>query len=525
MAGGKETPRQKMINLMYLVFIAMMALNMSKEVLSAFGMMNEKFESANVTAAKNNEVSLNELALRAEENSYRYAEPYQKAQDIKKVSDDFYNYIESLKLPIKEKYPIDEETNKMPYEQMEKGDVIDMDWFIADKYTDKGNEIISRFQKYINDVKTIVGPDVKYQFFIEDVEKRFSTADVVNADGQKIPYLEYHFRGFPAVASLAKLSAFQNDIKELEHEAYNIFLGNTLKQEASMRNFKAYVITDKSVYFSGEPVKGRVVLGRFDNQTVPSQVVVNGSQINLSNPNAFADGQVQLSMAAGRVGEHKFSGKFVFTEDGETIEVPIENSNYVVVERPNSATIAADKMNVVYLNLDNPISASFAGVPNDKVRVSASSGSLRSLGNGKYILKPSAAQTVTITATGTLPDGKTVSDKKEFRIKQIPAPRGTIRGEYAAKGTIENLKIVSVGARMEDFDFDVNLVTTGFTIIFPNNLGSVVISGSTKLNDEAKRRADRLRPGDIVRITDIKTRIEGVDMMMKKPSDATYQIL
>src|SRR5690606_23733856 len=181
MAGGKETPRQKMINLMYLVFIAMMALNMSKEVLSAFGMMNEKFESANVTAAKNNEVSLNELALRAEENSSRYAEPYQKAQDIKKVSDDFYNYIESLKLPIKEKYPIDEETNKMPYEQMEKGDVIDMDWFIADKYTDKGNEIISRFQKYINDVKTIVGPDVKYQFFIEDVEKRFSTADAETA--------------------------------------------------------------------------------------------------------------------------------------------------------------------------------------------------------------------------------------------------------------------------------------------------------------------------------------------------------
>src|SRR5690606_28442017 len=230
---------------------------------------------------------------------------------------------------------------------------------------------------------------------------------------------------------------------EVEHEAYNIFLGNTLKQEASMRNFRAYVITDKSVYFSGVPINGRVALGRFDHHNVPTQVVVNRANINLSNPYAFADGQVQLNMTAGGLGEHKFTGKFVFIENEETIEVPIENSNYVVVERPNSATIAADKMNVVYMNLDNPISASFAGVPNDKVRVSASSGSLRSLGNGKYILKPSAGQTVTITATGTLPDGKTVSDKKEFRIKQIPAPRGTIRGEYAAKGTIENLKMVS----------------------------------------------------------------------------------
>src|SRR5690606_41759227 len=129
--------------------------------------------------------------------------------------------------------------------------------------------------------------DVQHQEWIEEDGTRLSPADVVHADGPKIPQLEYHFRGGPAVASLAKLSASQHDIKELEHEAYNIFLGNTLKQEASMRNFKAYVITDKSVYFSGEPVKGRVVLGRFDNQTVPSQVVVNGSQINLSNPNAF----------------------------------------------------------------------------------------------------------------------------------------------------------------------------------------------------------------------------------------------
>jgi gliding motility-associated protein GldM len=284
------------------------------------------------------------------------------------------------------------------------------------------------------------------------------------------------------------------------------------------------VITDKSVYFSGEPIKAKVVLGRYDKSTVPTSVVVNGSQINLSNPNTFSDGQVQLNMTAGSLGEHKFTGKFTFIEEGVEVPVAIENSNYVVVERPNSATIAADKMNVVYMMLDNPISASFSGVSNDKVNVTASSGSLKKVGPGKYVLKPAAGKTVTITATGTLPDGKTVSDKKEFRIKQIPAPRGTIRGEYAAKGSAENLKIATIGAKMEDFDFDVKIVTTGFTIVFPNNLGSVAIQG-TNLNEEARRKVDRLRPGDIIRITDIKTRIEGVEMMMKKPSDATFQIL
>ena len=524
MAGGKQTPRQKMVNLMYLVFIAMMALNMSKEVLSAFGLMNDKFESANLSAADLNDKALQELQRKAEDNSHRYKEPYDKALQIKKVAGDFFSYIESLKAPIKEKYPIDEKTKTLPFEQMDKGDVIDLDWFIGDGLTDKGKEVISRFAKFKTDVKQIIGDDTKYNYFIQDLEKKFSTADVKNSEGITIPYLSYHYKGFPAIASLAKLSALQNDIREIEHEAYNIFLGNTLKLEASMTNFKAYVITDKSVYFSGESVKGRVVLGRFDKQTVPTQVQVNGSNINLSNPNAFADGQVQLNMTAGGVGEHKFSGKFVFVEDGQPIEVAIENSNYVVVDRPKSATIAADKMNVVYMMLDNPISASFAGVESEKVNVTASSGSLRKVGPGKYVLKPAAGKTVMITATGTLPDGSTVSDKKEFRIKQIPAPKGTIRGESGPKGPVDNLKISSVGAKMEDFDFEVNVITTGFTIIFPNNLGSVVVQG-TKLNEEAQRKADRLRPGDIVRITDIKTKIEGVEMMMKKPSDATYQIL
>lgn len=524
MAGGKLSPRQKMINLMYLVFIAMMALNMSKEVLSAFGLMNEKFEKANHTSQSINETSLKELSIRAEENPSRYAEPYQKAQEIEKISNDFYSYVQSLKAPILEAYPVDPETKQLPFEQMDKGDVIDMNWFIGDKYTEKGQEIINRFDKFRKDIKGVIGNDVKYKFFIDDLEERFNTNPVKNAQGREIPYLDYHYKGFPAIATLAKLSAVQNDIRELQHGAYSIFLGNTLKQEASMRNFKAYVITDKSVYFSGESVKGRVVLGRFDNKTVPNKVIVNGQSINLSNANAFKDGQVQISSVAGGVGEHNFTGKFVFVEDGETIEVDIDNSNYIVVPRPNSATIAADKMNVVYLGLDNPISASFAGIPNDKVNVTASNGSLRKVADGKFMLKPSQGTSVTITATGTMPDGKTVADKQVFRIKQIPAPTGVIRGETSAKGPVDNLMISSVGAVMRDFDFDVNLVTTGFTIVFPNNLGSVKVSGTT-LNEEAKRKASRLRSGDIVIIKDIQTKIEGVNLMMKRPSEASYQIL
>lgn len=514
MAGGKQTPRQKMINLMYLVFIAMMALNMSKEVLSAFGLMNVKFENSNTAATLVNDNLLGAMGKRASDDPTRYSEPYKKAQEISKISKEFYNYIGSLKTSITEKV-VPEEDGTLPYEQMDKGEVIDSGWFNGDQYSDKGNEIIAKFAKFRQDIKTVLGNDVSYKFLTENLDAKFSTEDIKDSQGITKPFLDYHYKGFPSIASLAKLSALQNDVKEIEQEAYNMFLGNTLKQAASMRNYEAYVITDKSVYFTGEKITGRVVLGRLDESTVPTSVVVNGSALKTKA------GQVELNMTAGSLGEHKFSGKFTFMEDGQAVDVDIVNSNYVVVARPNSATIAADKMNVVYLGLDNPISVSFAGVSNDKVNVSSSIGGLTKVGDGKYNLKPSAGREVTITANGTLPDGKVVSSKQVFRVKQMPAPRGTIRGEYSPKGPISNLEQVTVGVRMEDFDFDVQLAVTQFTIIFPK--GSVVING-TRLNEEAKRLAQGLKPGDKVIVTNIKSKLTGASLLVKTATDAVYTI-
>src|SRR5690606_21764849 len=251
---------------------------------------------------------------------------------------------------------------------------------------------------------------------------------------------------------------------------------------------------------------GKVVLGRYDKATVPTEVVVNGAKVNLSNANAFKDGQVQINTRAGRVGEHKFSGHFTFLEEGEPVKVDILNSNYVVVPRPNSATIAADRMNVVYVAIDNPISASFAGVPSDKVRVTTSRGTLTKVSDGKYTLKPTAGrENIIITAEATLPDGSTTRDQQEFRVKMVPRPTGTIRGSNEARGPVENLKISSVGAMFEDFDFEVDVNVTEFTINFPRGLGSETIKGSNRLSAQAQRKVDQLKSGDIVIISGIKT--------------------
>lgn len=521
MAGGKQTPRQKMINLMYLVFIAMMALNMSKEVLTAFGLMNEKFESANTTAGETNKVLFDGLAMKAKDEPARYTEPYQMAQKVQKLSNEFYSFIEELKTEATKGFNNDPETKKLPYEQMDKGQGIDYGWFEGDGLTTRGKVIMERFQKYREDFKAIVKGDTKYKFLVEHIEEKFSTNDVKNKDGQEIPYLDYHFKGYPAVASLAYLSSLQSDVRVLEHEAYNLFLGNSLKQAASMKNYQAMVITDKSVYYQGEQIKYKVVLGRYDDSTVPTSVVVNGASIPQSRIKA---GQVESTSVASGLGEHKFTGKFTFMEEGKPVVVDILNSNYVVVGRPSSATISADRMNVVYIGLDNPISITVEGITSDKVSATATNGTLKKIGNGKYMLTPSPGKEVVITATGTMPDGKAITSKQVFRIKPIPRPRGTIRGDFDAKGPASNLANVSIGAKMEDFEFDVNLRVTEFTIVFPG-LGSETIKGTT-LTPSAQAKAQRLRVGDVVRIMNIKAKLEGApsNVIIKDPTPASFTI-
>ncbi|MEE2801713.1 MAG: gliding motility protein GldM, partial [Bacteroidota bacterium] len=97
MAGGKQSPRQKMINLMYLVFIAMLALNMSKEVLSAFGLINENLQSSNVALAETNKVALEELQRKSKENAKQYEAVAAQAQEVDAVTNEYYEYLESVK--------------------------------------------------------------------------------------------------------------------------------------------------------------------------------------------------------------------------------------------------------------------------------------------------------------------------------------------------------------------------------------------------------------------------------------------
>ena len=507
MAGGKLSARQKMINLMYLVFIAMLALNMSKEVLTAFGLMTEKLEDSNKVTTERNVKFLESLALKAEEAPEKFKALNEDANNVKKITSDFYSYIDGLKTGAitDGKLEINPKTGKLPFETMDKPDYFDEKFFIGDKLKPEGQEFLDKITKFREDVIAVVGKG--YPEIAKDVSKEFAL-EPVKVDGQVNPqsWIDYHYKGFPLVATMTNLTQLQADAKNTESKVLSAMLAGKLNSEISMSNYTTLLETPKSAYFNGERFDGQIVLGRKDASTRPNKVelTLDGRKLVENKDFTIEDGKVKLTVGAGRAGEHKIKGKLIFTQDGEDTEVEVDQK-FATIPKPNAATISADKMNVVYRGVTNPMTISFAGIPDNKVTASGT-GLSKAGGVGKYNMNPGTGREVTIRVSGKLPDGKPVSDSQTFRIKDIPKPTGTVRGEDGAiKMQRNSLSISTVGAKLDDFDFDLPLSVSGFKFKVPGQ-PTINVSGS-KLNSRAKAALTKAKRGASVQIFDIQAKI------------------
>ena len=492
MASGKLSPRKKMINLMYLIFIAMIAMQMSKEVLSAFGYMNEKLADNNITAIKKNDATLTNLATKASEQPEKYSSLYAMAKEVDDLSKEFNTYLET-----KKELFLEDQENRKDYETMDKIDIVNEHFFKGDSFTAEGQQFLDNVNGYRDAIIQLIGEESPLATIIN---KRFDTSDQDTEDGKQA-WLKNRYEGFPLISTVTNLTSMQTDISTTQSEIYGTLLGGQLESDVSMSNYKTILIPEKSAFFQGENFKGKIVLGRYDASLKPSEVVVNGNNIT-----TIEDGGAILDFPAGAVGEREIKGKFVFIENGEPVEIEI-NSTYAVIPKPNSAVISADKMNVVYRGVANPMTISIPGIPDNLVKANGI-GLKNASGSGKYTMTPGSGREVKISVTGKLPNGQTVATSQSFRIKDIPSPRGSVRKEMGfVKMPKTTLEKVTVGAELPDFDFDLKLQTSGFTIKVPGQ-SAVVVSGN-RMNAQAKKAIAKARRGDVIAIFDIKSSLVG----------------
>lgn len=509
MAGGKETPRQKMINMMYLVFIAMLALNMSKEVLSAFGTINESLEDTNTNFEQKNNAALEYLAVKASESPEQFAEVKQKADEVSSATSELFTYFADIKEGM-----YNSVEDPKDYESMDKSAYVDELFVKGEKLTPAGEEFLAKMRAYKDKMNQVLGGNAKYEGYLSTINDKFSGDPVTpeaGVKGAKVNYVRHHFAGYPLISSITKITNLQNNLKILENEILSSMLSGQLTQIASMDNYSTLLQTERGAYYQGDKFNGSIVLGRTDESTKPNEVNLTLDGRKLSDSDyTIKDGRVVLNINAGQAGEHIIAGNLIFDQDGKPIKVPVKQS-FSVIPKPNQAIVSADKMNVVYRGIENPITVSMPGVPGNKVDASAPG--LRQVQGSQYVMVPKTGTEVKINVVGEI-DGKKFPSSATFRIKSLPRPTPTVRGQIQEGAAIQMpknaLKVSPVGATFENFDFDINPVVKQFTLSIPGQ-PSVVVNGN-RLNQRAQGLLDLAKAGDIIQIFDIKADVPGVNV-------------
>ena len=316
----------------------------------------------------------------------------------------------------------------------------------------------------------------------------------------------------------------QADIKTIESELLSAMLQGKLKIEASLTNFDAIVVPDKTAFFSGDNFTGRIILGKNDKTLKADKVLINGKELDQSS---MMTGQTLLDFPAGAVGEREIIGEFQFREGDSIITIPVK-STYAVVPKPNSATVSADKMNVVYQGVRNPFSISFAGIPDNKVDPLATPGlrkgklvgkkERKSAGDYELDLRkmPTALKgkkTINVKVVGTLPSGEKVVTTVPFRIKPIPSPLGSIDGETGSMSMNRaDLASAIIDAQFNGFDFDLPLSVDNFKINIQGK--GVFACEGDELSAQAKQALRGARRGSQITITDIAPKGRGTSTII-----------
>jgi gliding motility-associated protein GldM len=490
MAGGKETTRQRMINIMYLVLLAMLALNVSDTVLDAFKNINDSLD----TSKNNVNTSINQL-FSAFENSKLKEEParaqpiYDKAKQAQKAADDLNNYIESIKKQFTaEGNGINPET----------GDLVNRD------NLDIAQHIMIN-QKKADELKVKINATREKLISLLDKEDRanvsFSLEAKDPARKRKGNWQETYFgEGTPLTAAMTILTKLQTDTKNAEAEIVKKLFGNMDKAQVNLDQFAAVAVAPTSYVIQGQPYTAEVFLTASDSRSTPD-ITVNGSKLSVK------DGKGTYSGGTGSVGQFTWVGTVrVRQTDGQVKEYKTQPQTYQVAKP--SASVSSTKLNVIYAGIANPFTVSAAGFPLESVRASISGGSM-SGGNGNYNVNVPGSmvgQEVSINVSANNA-GKTVSlGSQKFRVKAIPAPVAKVGGR--AGGDVASVQLKSeteIEADLDDFPFDVKFKIQRYklTIIKPRSDAVTIPGSGGSFAGAVKGAINSITPGTRVFFEDI----------------------
>ncbi len=498
MAGGVLTPRQKMINMMYLVLTAMLALNVSAEVLDAFVTIDKSIEHNIQIVAKKNLNAMSEFRMAAEENKEKVEPWLIKAENVAKQSSALYNYIQDLKVELVKSGDGDDSESIQP------DNSINPELISSLSETDASSRIMVGdnngkaydLRKKLNDYRDqllSVIDEKRGAAVSNSVEELLKTEDGLSSDGEPRTWEVGMFSSVPLISAIAILSKLQLDVYNTEGEVLNHLAKAVDASDFKFSDIDVAVIPSSNYVIQGTEYSAEMFLAAYDPTQRPTLQMAGRTYA------ANEKGKIIFKTNPDHVGPVSLRGVIEFIGPDGKITRPVQ-LDYQVVE-PNTV-ISPTKMNVVYRSVDNPLNISVSGVPQSKLEVRVSNGTLTKEGQ-IFTLVPGDARTCDITV---LVDGKSMGTQS-LRVKDLPSPTPILDG-VAGKTATKSELLASQGIRAEmprDFDFDLKFRVVSFTVFATVDGYALEESSQSNMFVEKQRNIfNRLRSGQRISFTDIK---------------------
>ena len=505
-----KEPRQKMINIMYLVLTALLALNVSSEILNAFKTVNRSLENSNKQVNLSTETIMKSLQEKTTDpQTKERAIPWlEKATAVTTASKTIYDYIEGLKTKILTLAGGKPGDPSVSFKEDNLDIVTKM--MLKDGEGKKLFAALSKYQADILKIDTSIGIEFKNTPFVD-------LSNPPGRDGKMKDWEIAYFNMVPTVAGLTILSKFQNDIKTAENKVVTYCHTKVGEVKVIFDTYTAIVGQNSNYLMPGQEIEIKAGVGAFSKQAAP-QISIGGSSVAIGE-----EGYALYKGQAGGVGAHSIPVRISFfnqtTGKEDVREVKVD---YVVGSA--NASIALDKMNVLYIGVPNPVTIAASGGGDDKVNATISGGgSLQKVGPGKYIATVGTVTDNTLISVSV--DGK-LAGQSQFRVRTIPEAQayvgGKPSGENYPAGAFKAQGGVGAGIKNFPFELEYDVVSFTFTCDTDDDIVSIPNQGAGFSGAVRNAMNQYVQGGRVVTIDDI--RVKGPDGRTTKAPSLVYYI-
>lgn len=516
-----KEPRQLMINLMYLVLTAMLALNVSSEILHAFEVINESISSSNASIeAKNDEIY---KGFQSKEDDPVQRERIKKYNDKAKIakakSQAMIEILEDWKNKV-----IDEAGGREEDGTIKRKDNIDASTYLLVEKKG-GDELRAQLEQLREDLLQLVNPATKEQI-AKDLPMKIMEAEK-NDNNPRGDWSTAYFHNMPTMAVVTLMAKFQNDVRNSEALILNQLAAEAGEDVFKFDAFEAIAVPTTSYALEGQKIEAKILLAAYNKSVDPTvQITSGGGAIK-----EIKDGVGQYEVTATGVGVKTVQGK-VSIDMGGSLGKTTKDFKFEYIVGSTGASIQLDKMNVFYIGVPNPITVSAAGYSLQDISVNIDGANVaadNTAGLGHYIVTADKPGKVMANINAKTGEGIKKVGAMEVRVKYIPDPVAEIGGKANGTITSSSLKAqIAIVAALKNFDFDTRFLVTSYEMSMIPKRGELQgpFKESSPYLNKNKDIADmikRSKPGDRVFFDEI--RAKGPDGRVRKLNSITFLLL